>query len=85
LKLVDWENVFGFVLAIVHLIGMVLLTIYVASGMAAAPVKQLRGYDDPREELARVVDRRSGVEIEVGEIRRMQHVICPLGFVKSAD
>ena len=46
---------------------------YVAVGMAAGPIGQLRGYLDPREKLERVRDRRIGIEIEITQIQHNQH------------
>ena len=46
---------------------------YVAVGMAAGPIGQIRGYLDPREKLERVRNRRLGIEIEITEIQRNQH------------
>ena len=46
---------------------------YVAVGMAAGPIGQIRGYLDPREKLERVRNRRLGIELEITEIQRNQH------------
>jgi len=67
------EDVFAFVLAVVRIIGIALFSAYVAVGMAAGPISQLRGYVDPREKLQRVRSRRLGIEIEITEIQQNQH------------
>ena len=46
---------------------------YVAVGMAAGPIGQLRGYLDPLAELSIVRNRRLGIEMEIAEIQRHQH------------
>ena len=34
-----------------RIIGIILITLYVAIGLGADPIKHFRGYTDPREEL----------------------------------
>ena len=43
--------------------------------MAAGPIGQIRGYNDPQDELATIRNRRIGIEIEIGEIRQLQNVL----------
>lgn len=47
----ELEDTFSFVLTVLRVVGILLITMYVAIGLGAGPIKHIRGYSDPREEL----------------------------------
>ena len=47
----ELEDTFSFVITVLRIVGILLITVYVAIGLGAGPIKHIRGYSDPREEL----------------------------------
>lgn len=62
------EDVFAFALSVVRMVGIALITTYVAIGMVIGPITHIRGFPDPRVELGRVRNRRIRIGIEISSI-----------------
>lgn len=65
---------FSFALSAIRIVGIALTTTYVAVGMVIGPISHIRGYPNPRVELASVRNRRSGIEIEISSIQQSRLV-----------
>lgn len=66
---------FSFALSIIRIVGITLITAYVGVGMVLGPITHIRGYPDPRTELACVRNRRIGIEREISDIQQTRVVI----------
>ena len=71
----EFEDTLSFVLNAVRVVGMALISVYLAVGLAAGPIGHIRGYRDPRVQLATIVNRRSGIGIEIAGIQQLRNVM----------
>ncbi|XP_046459227.1 probable lysosomal cobalamin transporter [Daphnia pulex] len=70
LKTSELEDMFSFALSAIRIVGLALITTYVGIGMVLGPINHIRGYPDPRTELAGVRNRRTGIQIEISSIQQ---------------
>ena len=54
----------------IRIVGIALVTTYVAVGMVVGPIGHIRGFPDPKVELAEVRIRRAGIGIEISTIQQ---------------
>lgn len=73
-KTTESEDMFSFALSVIRIVGITLITAYVGIGMVMGPISHIRGYPDPRTELAGVRNRRSGIESEISAIEQTRLV-----------
>ena len=76
----ELEDMFSFALSAIRIVGISLITTYVAIGMVIGPISHIRGYPDPRAELSGVRNRRAGIEIEISAIQQ-NRLVRVEGFV----
>lgn len=72
---------FLFALSAIKVIGLTLITTYVAVGMVIGPIRHIRGFPDPRKELSQVRDRRVSIGIEISSIQQIRLVIIMTEFI----
>ncbi|KAI9558303.1 hypothetical protein GHT06_015056 [Daphnia sinensis] len=77
LKTSELEDMFSFALSVIRIIGITLITAYVGIGMVLGPITHIRGYPDPRTELACVRNRRCGIEMEISAIQQTRVRMSP--------
>ncbi|EFX78429.1 hypothetical protein DAPPUDRAFT_105179 [Daphnia pulex] len=84
LKTSELEDMFSFALSAIRIVGLALITTYVGIGMVLGPINHIRGYPDPRTELAGVRNRRTGIQIEISSIQQNRIVISALTCILRA-
>ena len=70
------------------MVGIALITTYVGIGMVLGPINHIRGYPDPRTELAGVRNRRTGIQVEISTIQQNRLVYTSMityAWVKIPD
>ena len=75
ISLTELEDTLSFALNFVRVVGMVLISVYLAVGLADGPINHIRGYRDPKEELQEVVEARTEITNEIAAVQENGQVI----------